>query len=247
MIGDYSNGNDGIVLKGGSSLADLKGRSVNLVEASVSQYLLARGLESVGMKQSDVKLVNTADADMVAAFSAPGSTAMATWNPQLQEVIKPPGAKEVFNSSKIPGEIQDLLLVSTDALKGDPNLGKALAGIWYETLTLMTADTPEGKAAREAMAKLSGTDLAGFEAQLKTTFLYADPKAAHAFVVGPEIVAATDKVRRFSFASGLFGQGAKSVDDIGVEFTGGKVLGSPQNVKLRFDPTYVAAAAAGQL
>ena len=28
----------------------------------------------------------------------------------------------------------------------------------------MTSNTPEGKAAREAMAKLSGTDLAGFEA-----------------------------------------------------------------------------------
>jgi len=247
IVGDYSNGNDGIVLKGGSTLADIKGRSVNLVEASVSQYLLARGLESVGLKQSDVKLVNTSDADMVAAFSAPGSNAMVTWNPQLLEVIKAPGAKEVFNSSKIPGEIQDLLLVSTDVLKANPNLGKALAGIWYETLALMTADTPEGKAAREAMAKLSGTDLAGFETQLKTTFLYADPKAAHAFVIGPDIVAATEKVRKFSFESGLFGQGAKSVDDIGVEFTGGKVLGSPQNVKLRFDPTYVAAAAAGQL
>src|SRR6195952_657033 len=47
MIGDYSNGNDGVILKGSAKLADIKGRPVNLVENSVSHYLLARALESV--------------------------------------------------------------------------------------------------------------------------------------------------------------------------------------------------------
>ena len=247
MVGDYSNGNDGVVLKNAKGIADIKGRSVNIVANSVSQYLLARCLENAGLKMTDVKLVNTSDADMVAAFAAPATNAVVTWNPLLLEIKKAPGAAEVCDSSKIPGEIEDMLVVSTDALKADPNLGKALAGIWYETMALMTKDDAAGKAAREAMAKLSGTDLAGFDAQLKTTFLYADPKAAQAFMSGPEIVAANDKVRKFSFDNGLFGQGAKSVDDIGIEFTGGKVLGDPQNVKLRFDPTYVAAAASGGL
>ena len=54
-------------------------------------------------------------------------------------------------------------------------------------------------------------------------------------------------MRKFSFQIGLFGQGAKSVDDIGIEFPNGKLLGNKDNVKLRFDPTYVAAAAAGTL
>jgi NitT/TauT family transport system substrate-binding protein len=140
-----------------------------------------------------------------------------------------------------------MLLVSTDTLKANPNLGKALAGIWYETMSIMAKDDAAGKAARETMAKLSGTDLAGYEAQLKTTFLYGDPKAAEAFTKSQQLVDANDKVRKFSFDNGLFGQGAKSVDDIGIEFPGGKILGDPKNVKLRFDPTYVSAAAAGAL
>jgi NitT/TauT family transport system substrate-binding protein len=127
---------------------------------------------------ADVKTVNTSDADIVAAYGAADTKALVTWNPQLSEVKKAPGATEVFDSSKIPGEILDGLMVSTDALKANPNLGKALTGIWYETLALTVAQTPEGKAAREAMAKLSGSDLASFESQLKTTYLYADPKAA---------------------------------------------------------------------
>jgi NitT/TauT family transport system substrate-binding protein len=199
------------------------------------------------MKMSDIKLVNTSDADMVSAFATPATNAMVTWNPQLGEIKKAASATEVFNSSQIPAEIEDMLIVSTDVLKQNPNVGKALAGIWYETMAIMMKDDAQGKAAREAMAKLSGTDLAGYEAQLKTTFFYADPKAAQAFMTGQDVVAANDRVRKFSFENGLFGKGAKSVDDIGIEFPGGKVLGSPQNVKLRFDPTYVTAAVAGQL
>lgn len=247
MIGDYSDGNDGIVLKNGASLADIKGRSVNLVELSVSHYLLARGLETAGLKQTDVKVVNTSDADMVAAFGAPATNAVVTWNPLLAEIKAMPGAKEVFNSSQIPGEILDTLAVSTEALKANPNLGKALVGIWYETMAVMKADTPEGKAAREAMGKLSGTDLAGYEAQLKTTHMYYDPKDALAAMVSPDLLTANDRVRQFSFVNGLFGQGAKSVDDIGMEFPGGKTLGDTGNVKLRFDPTYVQMAAEGTL
>ena len=49
IIGDFSNGNDGIVMKNGSTVADLKGRSINLVELSVSHYLLARALDLNGL------------------------------------------------------------------------------------------------------------------------------------------------------------------------------------------------------
>jgi NitT/TauT family transport system substrate-binding protein len=247
MIGDYSNGNDGIILKGADQLAAIKGRSVNLVENSVSHYLLARGLESAGLKLPDVNVVNTSDADIVAAFSAPQTTALVTWNPQLSEVKKMPGAHEVFDSSKIPGEILDTLIVDTATLKANPNLGKALTGIWYETLALTTRDDAQGRAARAQMAKLSGTDLAGFEGQLKTTHLFVDPKDAAAFTLDPALVTATDRVRHFSFEHGLFGQAAHSVDDIGVAFPSGRVLGAPDNVKLRFDATYVTQAANGQL
>lgn len=52
IVSDFSNGNDGIVLKGeGKKVADLKGMDVNLVELSVSHYLLARALDSVKLSE----------------------------------------------------------------------------------------------------------------------------------------------------------------------------------------------------
>ncbi len=246
IVGDYSNGNDGILIKGADTLAAIKGRQVYLVELSVSHYLLARGLETAGLKPTDVKTVNTSDADIVGAFGSPDAQAAVTWNPQLSVMKGQPGAKQVFSSADIPGEIVDLLVVDTATLKANPNLGKALAGIWYETLALMQRQDAEGKAARAAMAKLAGTTPEDFDKQLTTTFLYADPKAAVAATTSPSLIKTMTQVRDFSFSKGLF-PGASSADAVGIGFPGGTVLGDPNRVTLRFDDSFMTLAADGKL
>jgi NitT/TauT family transport system substrate-binding protein len=247
IVGDFSNGNDGIVLKKGKTIADIKGQKVNLVELSVSHYLLARALSASKLKEKDIKVVNTSDADIVGAFKSKDSTAVVTWNPQLMEVKAEPGATLVFDSSKIPGEIIDTLAVNTQTLKDNPDFGKALVGAWFETIALMADPGEKGKAAREAMAKLSGTDLAGFEAQLKTTRMFYTAKDAVSFVTSGDLVKTMELVRTFSFEHALLGEGVKSKDAIGIAFPGGKSLGAKGNVKLRFDATYMQMAAEGKL
>jgi NitT/TauT family transport system substrate-binding protein len=246
IMGDYSNGNDGVVLKKGKTLADIKGEKVNLVELSVSHYLLARGLSTVKLQEKDIKTVNTSDADIVAAAKSPDTTAVVTWNPQLLEVKSDPGATLVFDSSKIPGEIEDLLVVNTETLKDNPDFAKALVGIWYETIALMKEQSDKGKAAREAMAKLSGTDLAGFETQLKTTYMYYTPKDGAAFMTSAELPGIMDLVRGFCFEHNLLGENVKSKDAVGI-LTPTRTLGSAANVKLRFDASYMTLAAEGKL
>ena len=246
IAGDYSNGNDGLVSKGATTIAGLKGQTVNLVELSVSHYLLARALDSVGLKLSDVKTVNTSDADIVAAYATPDVKSVVTWNPQLSEVKGKPGSTLLFDSSKIPGEILDALLVDSETLKANPKLGKALAGIWYETVTLMLRQDAEGKAVRAKMAQLSGTTLESFESQLKTTAIYPTAKDGLAYVTGPDIIAAHDRIREFSFKQGLYGANAGSKDMVGIQFES-KTIGDPKNVKLRFNPSFMRLAAEGKL
>jgi NitT/TauT family transport system substrate-binding protein len=248
IVGDFSNGNDGVVLKGkGKTLADLKGQKVNLVELSVSHYLLARALSSVGLRERDLKIVNTSDADIVAAFSAPATTAVVTWKPQLSAVLSAPNAELVFDSSKIPGEILDLMVVKTEVLNANPKLGKALVGAWYETLALMFKNDAAGQAAQTAMAKASGTDLNGFGRQLATTHVFATAADAYAFVTGDRVIKSMDSVRKFSFEHGILGQGASSVDAVGIAFPAGKSLGDTRNVKMRFDSGFSKLAMDGKL
>jgi NitT/TauT family transport system substrate-binding protein len=247
VMGDFSNGNDAIILKNKSDLAAVKGQKINLVEFSVSHYLLARALETKHLAEKDIKVVNTSDADMAAAYKTAEVTAVVTWNPIVAEILGSPDAKKVFDSSQIPGEIMDLMVVNSAVLKDNPNFAKALVGIWYETIAKMNAAGADGTAAKEAMAKASGTDLAGFNSQLATTRLFDKPADAESFTKGKTIAATMDKVRRFLFDKALLGKDAKSADAVGIELADKSVLGSKSNVKLRFDATFMDAAAKGKL
>ena len=195
VVGDFSNGNDAIILKEGSTLADIEGQQVNLVELSVSHYLLARGLESVGMSERDVTVVNTSDADMVAAYTTDDVTAVTTWNPIVNEILAMPNATKVFDSSSIPGEIIDTLMVKTASLEANPDLGKALVGAWYEIMAAMASDAD----VRTHMGEASGTDLEGYEAQLASTRMFYSPADAVAFTNSPELMTTMEYVANFSF------------------------------------------------
>lgn len=244
IVGDFSNGNDGIVLKGGSSVKELKGRSVKLVEFTVSHYMLARALEMNGMSERDIKTVNTSDADIAAVFTSDPKGAAVTWNPPLQQARNAKGAKLIFDSSKIPGEIMDLVVVRTNA---PDTLKKALAGAWYETMALMAAGNKASADAVEWMAKSSGATVPEFKAQLATTAMFYKAADAAAFAKGSEVKKTMDHVRSFSFAKGLFGKGAKSKDHVGIEFPDASVIGDTKNVKLRFNSSYMQMAADGKL
>jgi len=246
VVGDFSNGNDGIILKSKKDLKDIKGQKVNLVELSVSHYLLARALESIKMSEKDVTVVNTSDADMVAAYGTPDVTSVVTWNPLLSEIEAMPNSTKVFDSSKIPGEIIDLMVINTQTLKENPKLGKALTGAWYEIMAAMKDGSKMATSSRTFMAKASGTDLKGYEAQLATTEMFYTSKEAVAFTTSPKLKTTMQYVAEFSFAHGLLGEGAPDAGFIGIETPAG-TYGSTSNIKLRFDPSYMKMAADGKL
>ena len=59
IIGDYSNGNDMVVAAPGiKSVSELKGKRVGVEIGFVSHLLLLDALESVGLTEADVELVN---------------------------------------------------------------------------------------------------------------------------------------------------------------------------------------------
>jgi NitT/TauT family transport system substrate-binding protein len=243
IVGDFSNGNDAVILKDKKELKDILGHKVNLVESSVSHYLLARALESIKAQEKDLKVVNTSDADMAAAFKTPEVTAVVTWKPIVSTILESSDAHEVFDSSKIPGEIIDLMVVNTEVLKDNPKFAKALAGIWYETIATMKS----GNESKESMAIASGTDLKSFEEQLATTELFSDPKDALAFTTGGELKTTTARVSKFLFEKSLLGKAAKSEGEVGVEFPDKTVFGDKGNVKFRYDATFMNEAAEGKL
>src|SRR5580698_4198935 len=177
LIGDYSNGNDALLVRNGLQMKDLAGKKLLLVEKTVSEYLFDRALTLNGMRDQikKVRLINTSDSDIATAFISDNSaSATVTWKPMVSQIAKQKGITSLFNSSQIPGEILDLTVVRTYVLaKPDgQKFDKALAGAWYEVLGLMSAKSPGTDKVLAAIAEGSQDTLDSYKEQLSTTKMF---------------------------------------------------------------------------
>ncbi|WP_263378036.1 putative urea ABC transporter substrate-binding protein [Granulicella paludicola] len=249
IVGDYSNGNDAVLTRNGLTFATLPGKPVMLVQKTVSEYLLERGMVLNGQQAqlNKLKLINTSDSDIVAAFlNNKGNQAVVTWKPLVSQIVADKSVKSIFDSSKIPGEILDLLVVRTELLN-TPNgqkFAKAITGAWYETIQQVAAGQAN---AIKYSAAASGDSVDSYKEQLKTTALFSAPAAAVSFTNGPDLQKKMDLVRQFCFTHGLLGQGIKSVDDVAILYPNGTIQGKKDRVRFRFNSAYMQAAQLGKL
>lgn len=250
LINDYSNGNDAIVSKTANSVAELAGEEVYLLQYSVSHYLLNRALVLAGLSGAgETVTTNISDTEIGAAYiTQPAIEHVASWKPMVPEMLEQvPRSQIIFDSSEIPGEIMDVLVARTDLLAENPDFAKAMTGAWYEAMARLQAGGEDVEEMITVMAAAMGTDEAGFLAQIETTHFFYEPSEAAAFLEAPETLEIWDFIRIFSFEQGLFGQGATSVDSIGIAFPDESILGDPENVLLRIDSSFAEMAADGEL
>lgn len=251
LAGDFSNGNDGILSKTVEDVASLKGETIHLFELTVSHYLLSRALEENGLSLRDVNTVNITDADIAPAYIGSGDIKHAVaWNPMLLAMNQGvEGSKRIFDSSKTPEEIVDVMLFHTDTVAEHPEFVKAFVGAWYETMEIMSGK--KGEEAQTAMiadlADMSGGTVEDYQAQLDSTKMYYDPAEAYDLMTSDRHKTTWDFVRTFSFDVGLFGESAPDKDFVGIEFPDGSILGDPDNVKLRINADFTKMAIDGEL
>lgn len=252
IIGDYSNGNDAVLARSGNTLATLPGKNVMLVQKTVSEYLLERAYVLNGMEAQakKLKLVNTSDRDIVGAFMNDSSqSAVVTWKPLVSQIAKMKDVKTLFDSSKIPGEILDLLVVRTDVLKKADGSGqkfaKAITGAWYEMLSQMSAGGSDK--VLQSVAAVSEDTLASYKEQLSTTHMMYKPSEASGLATSSELKDKMKLVRQFCFTHKLLGEGTKTPEDVAIQYPDGSVQGNPARIRMRFDATYMQAAGKGAL
>jgi NitT/TauT family transport system substrate-binding protein len=254
IVGDYSNGNDAVLVRHNLQLAQIPGRRVLLVQKTVSQYLFERAmaLNNLATELKRVKYVNTSDSDIAGAFLSDSSQdVVVTWKPLVSQILKGKGIASVFDSSKIPGEILDLLVVRTDVLNRPDGSGqrfvKAVTGAWYELTVQMAKPGAESDKILAAIAAASEDTLASYKEQLSTTHMFFTPQSALEMGASPALKKTMESVRQFCFLHGLLGEKTGSVDDVAVRFPDGSVEGRSDRVRLRFDTSYMKLAAGGQL
>ncbi len=254
IIGDYSNGNDALLVRNGLALKDLSGKKMLLVQKTVSEYLFDRAMTINGLKDDlkKVRMINTSDADIASAFISDSSaSAVVTWKPLVSQILKQKGIKPLFSSSQIPGEILDLTVVRSEVLARPDGSGqrfaKALAGAWYEMMAQMSAKGPAAEKVLAGIAEGSQDTLDSYKEQLGTTKMFYTPQSAADFGNSSGLKQKMDLVRQFCFEHKLLGSNSKSVDDVAIAYPDGSVQGKKDRVRLKFDSSYMQMAAQGKL
>lgn len=233
IIGDYSNGNDGLVMRGANSIGELTGMEVLLVPLSVSHYLLERASQINGIAGSSFTLVETSEDAIVDALATRGRAAAVTWKPHLDAAADLPEARVVFDSAAIQGEVLDLMVIRSDS---PPQLRTALVGAWYETLAPLTSSDRQVRAsALAAMARDSGATAEEYEAQLATTAMFYFAWDSAGYARSAALADVMERALDFAVRNDVLTAPGTSSEAIGIALVDEQVLGNPDNIKFRFD------------
>jgi NitT/TauT family transport system substrate-binding protein len=134
LIMDISNGADAIVAKRAiANLQSLKGRRVGFDRSMLAPFVLSRGLEQVGLSLKDVKIVSVELSDQEEAFKQGRVDAIVTFEPYRSNILNA-GAKLLFDSTQIPGEVVDVLIGSESLLTTHATQLQVLIQGWFRAL-----------------------------------------------------------------------------------------------------------------
>ncbi len=177
-----SYGGDACIVTGDiKDVKQLRNKNVYGLAKTVSEYCFVRNLELLGEKEKDYKFTNMDPGAAATAMQQKqaGYNAIVVWNPMLLETLnKRKDAKVLFDSSKIPGEIIDMVVVSQKTLDqpGGANFAKAIAETYYEVCKKM--ENPETRDATLLALgeKFSHLDIKSMQKVVQQTKFYKTPK-----------------------------------------------------------------------
>lgn len=123
---DSSHGADAIVARDGiDEVSDLKGQDVAVTRHEANHMLLILALESAGMTEDDINIVNMSADDAGAAFLSERVDAAVTWEPWVSRASKREGAGVVFSTRDAPDTILNTISVRRDSIESSPEKLKA--------------------------------------------------------------------------------------------------------------------------
>ncbi len=143
QIVDASNGADVILstakIKDGKTL---RGAKIGLELASLSVYVLARGLESFGLTLADVNTVTMDQISLGEALNNKTLDAIVTYPPISVQVQHDAKLNTLFSSAQIPNEVIDVLAIDQTTIKKRPNEIQKLLNGYYKAIRY-TQENPQ--------------------------------------------------------------------------------------------------------
>ena len=148
-IMDVSHGGD--VILGKPEIANikaLKGKRVGVESTALGAFFISRALEKNGMSVKDIQIVSLELTEHERAYKQGKVDAVVTFGPARIKLLAA-GAKLLFDSSQIPGEILDVLAVSKEAITNSSDTIQSLVNGRFRALDYLEKN-PQDAASRIA-------------------------------------------------------------------------------------------------
>jgi NitT/TauT family transport system substrate-binding protein len=219
-----------------TSIDDLKNQPVYGLKGTVSEYCFVRCLELAGYQESDFNFTNQ-DPGIAALNMQQGAEthqAIMVWNPFVLQTLRDRSdVRVLFDSSQIPGEIVDMVVIGADSLSKPKaeEFVKAVAAAFYAVNRAM--DDPEtGDEVLVALGKkFSNLGLEDMREVVQQTVFYKTPSEAKSLLEGEEFQVTMKTVTEFCQSHDLVKE-----PSVGYGADAG-------TVKLRFDASYLDGVA----
>ena len=138
LVVDYSYGGDALVVRSGiSDLKGLRGRRIAFEESALGSYELERILEIGGLGPQEVIAVSRLPEEAERDFRRRAVDGVITYEPGLGRLLREKGARVLFSSREIPGEIVDVLAMRRAILDRRADEVRRALRAWFRAIAFV--------------------------------------------------------------------------------------------------------------
>ncbi len=114
-----------------TNLKDLAGQRIGVENTALGAYFLSRVLDQAGLRIDDLQVVSLPVHEQAAAFVAGEVDAVITFASE-GPALESKGARRIFDSRRLPGEIVDVLVVDRQRVTREQR--RRLRALWFDAL-----------------------------------------------------------------------------------------------------------------
>ena len=208
LLNDYSSGNDMLVARQGiDQLEQLRHQKIAVEVGFVDHLLLMQALESAGLREADVQIINTKTHEAPELLRAGSVDAIAAWQPHSGRALDEAwGARALFTSANVPGLIYDLLFVSRASLSERRADWLKVVSAWFRAVDFIL-DPQHRVDAIQIMARRMGLPEERYAKLMAGTYLLDREENQRRFRPAPgleSVQGSSEIVDRFNVANRVY-------------------------------------------
>lgn len=199
LVMDISLGGDALLVKPDvASLSQLKGKKIAVEYTAVGALLLDSALDKAQLKNQDVQIVSCNIDQHLQCYDE--NDAVITFEPNISK-LRRKGAKTLFDSSQIPGQIVDVIVVNKSTITSHPNTLRQLLSGYFKAREYFNDNPQKSSKIMSSRLQVASNEVLSLFKGIKLPSL----KENHQLLTteNPQLNITSEQLAQFMLARGL--------------------------------------------